>query len=250
MRFCEAGKKYWLRYTGVFCLLTLICFGHFWINGKSFVWNGDGIAQHYKALLYYAQWMREIIRHLLLHHTLEVPTFSMSFGLGADLFTTLQYYAIGDPFNILSVLMPSCFMVYYYEFMILLRLYLAGAAFSLYARYMGKENNAVLAGSITYAFCAFSLQLAVTHVFFLNPMIFFPLLLLGVEKIIKERKPVLMVVTVMLSAASNFYFFYMLVLFVACYVLLKVVVPWEKGTFKKKAGMVLQIGMYSWGGYF
>ena len=246
---CEKKRKsYWWCYSGLYCLLVIICFGHFWFNGKSLVWSGDGIAQHYKALLYFSKWMRAIIRNILHNHMLEVPTFSMSFGLGSDLFTTLQYYAIGDPFNLLSVLVPSRFMVYYYEFMVLLRLYLAGVAFSLYARYMGKEDKAVLAGSITYVFCAFSLQTAAAHVYFINPMIFLPLLFLGVEKIRREQKPVLLVAAVMLSAVSNFYFFYMLVLFVVCYVLLETVIPWEKGTFKKKVVIVLQVAMYSWGG--
>lgn len=241
-------KKYLLIYTGIFVLAAFLCFIHFWINGKTFVWHNDGYTQHYKALLYFARWMRSVIKEIFINHNFNFSTFSFSFGLGSDAFTTLQYYVIGDPFDILSVFVPSKYMVHYYDFMILMRLYISGLTFSLYAGYMGKKRNAALVGAIAYAFCSFALYSSVRHPYFINPMVFFPLLLLGVEKIRNEQKPWLMIAIVAMAAISNFYFFYMLVLLVVFYVLLVSFVPWEKGTFKKKIVSIFKIGFYSFTG--
>ncbi|MCI8992200.1 MAG: YfhO family protein [Eubacterium sp.] len=238
-------RNRFLCYTLLFCILAVICFLYFWMDGKSFVHAGDGANQHYKALLYFSRWMREVVQTLVTGHELVIPNFSFRFGLGADLFTTLQYYVIGDPFALPSVFVPEKYIVYYYGFMVLFRLYLSGLAFLAYVNYMGKERNAALAGAVTYVFCAYALVASVHHPYFANPMLYFPLLLLGVEKIRREQKPGVLIVMVAVSAASNFYFFYMLALLVACYVVLEAVFPWEKGKWKEKAGTVLKIAGYS-----
>lgn len=238
------ARDYWLRYTLLFCILAVICFIYFWAGGKSFVHAGDGVNQHYKALLFFSRWMREAVHTLFLGSGSAFPDFSVRFGLGADHFTTLQYYVVGDPFALPSVFVPEKYLVHYYGFMILLRLYLSGLAFLAYTAYMGKEKNASLIGSVTYAFCAYALFASVHHPYFANPMVYFPLLLLGVEKIRKEQKPAIFIIMTAVSAASNFYFFYMLALLVVCYVLLEAVIPWEKGKWKEKAVTVWKTAGY------
>ena len=46
----------------------------------------------------------------------------------------------------------------------------------------------------------------------------FPWLLLGVERIFKEKKPLVFIMGVFVSVISNFYFFYMLVILTVLYV--------------------------------
>ena len=90
---------------------------------------------------------------------------------------------MGDPLNLLSVAVPTRYMAYFYSFLVVLRLYLAGLAFSGYCFYMGRKKNlAVLTGALCYVFCGYALFGAIRHPFFLNPMIYFPLILTGVEK--------------------------------------------------------------------
>lgn len=238
-------KKYLLKYTLIFILLIPIVFIYFFIDGKSFIWQHDGYTQHYKALVYYARWMREIIYGVLQNGTFNIPNFSLSFGLGADSFTTLQYYVVGDPITLFSVLIPADYMVYYYNFSILLRLYLIGLSFSAFALYNKKEHNAVLVGSMIYTFCTYSLFAAVRHPYFVNPMIYLPLLLLGVEKIRKENKPFILIGMVAISAMSNFYYFYMLALLVAFYVVLELFIPWRKDDFKNNCKTFISIVKYA-----
>ena len=73
---------------------------------------------------------------------------------------------------------------------IILRMYLAGIAFSYFCFKTGRTSHyAVIAGSLTYVFCYWVVINAVTHPYFLNPMIYMPLLLTGIEKLLKKRKP-------------------------------------------------------------
>lgn len=68
-------------------------------------------------------------------------------GYGADILTTLHYYTIGDPLNLLSALVLPQYTEYLYNFLILLRMYLAGAAFSAYCLYRGRTHAAALLGT-------------------------------------------------------------------------------------------------------
>lgn len=132
-----------------------------------------------------------------------------------------------------------------YGFLILFRLYLAGLTFSLLCHQTGIQNRyGILAGSMTYTFCSWVLTVCVPHPFFLNPMIFLPLLILGVENVIAGKHPLLLTVTVFFSAISNFYFFYILVLSTVIYVIVRLVFLY-RSDIRKIFLSLLMIGAYS-----
>lgn len=136
---------------------------------------------------------------------------------------------IGDPLNLLAAAFPTRYMWVLYDGLVLLRLYLAGLFFSLLCFYTGIESRyGVLAGSLTYCFCQWGLLNAARHPYFLNPMVYLPLLVLGIEKYLREKKPWLLIGTVFVSAASNFYFFYMLALIVAIYTIVRLLLLWPR----------------------
>ncbi len=146
------------------------------------------------------------------------PTFNMHMGFGSDLFTTLQYYVIGDPFSLPAVFVPQRYMLEFHDAMIVLRMYLAGLSFDGYCRTMGRRDlTGNLCGALVYVFSTFAL-FGMRHPYFLNAMIWFPLLLTGAERILRGSKGRLFTIAVFLSCISNFYFFYMLVLMTVVYV--------------------------------
>lgn len=209
---------YWV-YTGLFIVMCVVAFFPFMVEGKSFVWGAgveDGLSQHFSALAYYGKWIREFIGSLLSGHP-QIPMWEMSLGYGADILATLNYYAIGDPLNVLYGFVPMKYTEVMYNFMILLRMYLAGITFMLYSRKMKKRDFGIIIGALVYVFCGFCFRLGLRHPFFLNPMIYFPLLCLGIEKIYKKEKPYVFILSVCLSAASNYYFLYMLTIFAVIY---------------------------------
>ncbi len=252
-------RKYFLIYTGIFALATLFVFGIFFVNGKSFLWvasTRDGYTQHYTALLYYSKWLRSIAKTLLFEHRLEIATYSFSIGYGSDILTTLHYYVIGDPICLLSVFVPTKYMVYFYNAMIIFRLYLAGIAFSLYCFHMERKvltkgesrgfgKMAILSGSLAYVFCGFALFASIRHPYFVNPMIYLPLILLGVEKILERKRPFVLVLSVFIAAISNFYFFYMIVILTVLYVIWRVLVVYSRAEIRLALCSLGKITAYS-----
>lgn len=215
-------RQYFLIYTILFLAVCMMVFSWYFLTGRTLIWQGDGWTQHYRALVYYAKYLRSILRGILYEHRLVVPQWDFSLGEGNDILQTLHYYVMGDPFAFFSVLVPTRFLHLYYDFMVLLRMYLAGVAFSCLCFHQKRRGRcAVMAGALTYVFCYWAIYNAARHPYFLNPMIYFPMLVMGIEKILRKEKPYLFILSVCLSAVSNFYFFYMIALLTAVYALIR-----------------------------
>ena len=218
------NKKRWFAiYSMTFAILCIIAFYPFYIHGKSFVWSAaaqDGLVQHLNSAAYWGQYIREFFGNLL-HGQFRFPMWDMSIGYGGDILATLNYYAIGDPINLIYAFSNQHNMEYFYDFAMLLRMYLMGISFLIYGFYMKKNPYGILTGSYIYIFSGVVFRSGMRHPFFLNPMIYLPLLFLGVEKIYRKERPYLFVVTVAISAMSNFYFFYMLTVLTIGYALIR-----------------------------
>lgn len=230
--------RYVLAYTILYLILAGLLVLFFRLQNRSLVYHADAWRQHLRALAYYGKWLRGNLWHLFHDHSLTPQAWSFGLGYGSDVLTTLHYYCIGEPLTALSVFVPERFTKYYFEFLILLRPYLAGISFSAYAEYTigrkqlhgtgsctptGSGSFPILCGALCYVFSGTVLYLGMLHPFFVTPMIYLPLLFLGVEKVLRERKPRIFLVTVWLAALSNFYFFYMLAWMTAVYALVRVI---------------------------
>ena len=187
-------KQYYMLYTLCFILSSLFIFIWSLCGRYTLIWHADGWSQHYKALIYYAQYLRSIIIDIIRNHELSIPNWDFAFGEGGDVLQILHYYVVGEPFTLFSVFVPTRFMYMYYDAMIIVRLYLAGMVFSGFCFYMGNRNRyAVMAGALTYVFCYWAIYNASMHPYFLTPLIYLPLLLWGIEKIIRKESAKLMV---------------------------------------------------------
>lgn len=243
-RISERGF-YYLAYSVCFVITALIVFSWYFLKKNFLVWSVDGWTQHYKALVYYSEYLRGIIKDILFQHKLTIPNYDFSIGEGSDILQTLHYYVIGDPFSVFCIFVPKRLMYLYYTAAVLLRLYLSGIAFSALCFEMGnKSRYAVLTGAMAYVFCYWSVFQGGRHPFFLNPMLYLPLLIIGAEKIIKGKRPYLFILTVAVSAMSNFYFFYVLALLLILYVFVRAVCLYRKNI-KKSILLILRIGANS-----
>lgn len=211
-------KKYLIYYTGCFSVIAAVMFSWFYLNGKTFVWDSDGVTQHLNALVYYRSWLREILKTLIFEHRLEIPMWDSTIGYGSDILRTFHYYAFGDPLNLLSVFVPKAeWMDEFYTVLILVRIYLAGLAFSAYCFFHRNGKFETLLGSLLYAFCYWTVFSAVRHPYFMNPMIYFPLVLLGADMIFRKKRPFVYIASLGTAVLCNFYFGYMICLLVVVY---------------------------------
>lgn len=200
----EKKTDYYLIYTLAFGIIGLILYLQFYLNGKSLIWSHDGVPQHLNSLAYYGEYLRNILHSVFVEHKFEIPMWDMHIGYGSDILTTLHYYVIGDPLTLLSVFVSPEKTEYLYAFLIFLRIYLAGIAFSRYCFYHRNSKQAVLLGSLIYIFAGWTIYAAMKHPYFANPMIYLPLILLGIDKIYRKEKPYVFIWSVALAGVSNF----------------------------------------------
>lgn len=234
----QVNKKWiFIEYTILFAILCLIVFYPFYHQGLSLIWGSggkDGLSQHINVVTYWGQYIRDFFGNLV-HGQFKLPMWDNSIGYGSDILATLNYYAIGDPINLIYVFSNKYNAEYFYDFAMILRLYLAGGAFVCFGYYLKKDHIGTLFGSMAYIFCGYVMLGAIRHPFFLNPMIYLPLLIMGVEKIYKKEKPYIFTIVVAIAAMSNFYFFYMLTAVAVIYAFIRFPVYKEDGFFKTLA---------------
>ncbi len=125
--------------------------------------------------------------------------------------------SIGDPLTLLSVFVPEKDTEILYEILIFLRIYLAGITFSIYCFYRKNPKQATFLGSLVYIFAGWTIYASMKHPYFSNPMIYLPLVLMGIEKIYKKEKPYLFICATAVAGMFNFYFFYMISIFMVLY---------------------------------
>lgn len=218
-------------YTVLIFVTAVAVFLPFLQNRTSFIWEPDGTAQHFTAFVYYGEYIRGILQSIFSGNP-AIPQFDFSIGLGSDILQSLQYYTIGDPLNLLSALVPKEYASYAYTLIMALRYYLAGLAFMALAKYKKLPRLTSAAGAVMYVFTAYSMYMAIRHPSFLNPMIYFPLIILGAEMIFDKKQPYVFILSIFLSAVSCFYYFYVISIFTVLYIFLRIFFVYGKRFFK------------------
>jgi uncharacterized membrane protein YfhO len=211
---------FWGVYTLLFLITFLLAYSPFLLAGKSFIWKDDGQYQHYQALAYLGMYLRQLILGVC-KGQLSFPMFDLNLGLGEDVISTLNYYGFNDPLNLLSALVPVRYTEYLYDALVVFRLYLSGLAFSAFCIHREKRASHTLIGALIYVFSGYAIYSAVRHPFFINPMIQFPLLLIGMDRIIKKKRAWLFIWVICYSALCGFYFLYMMTILLGVYALIR-----------------------------
>ena len=182
--------------------------------GKTFLWDQDGIYQHFVAYDYLCDYLRA-----LLIERRPMGIFNFTLGQGADVITTLNSYDFLDPVCILTALFAPLSRLQRYTLMIFLKLYLVGLSFLAYCfAAEKKERVALLSGAMAYTFSGAVLFTAARHPNFANWAYFFPFLLAGVELYDRQGKRLPLILAVFFHLVTSFYTFYMNAILTAVYV--------------------------------
>jgi len=219
------NKSFIFKYSLLFALSATLVYLLYILTGRTFVTHYDGTSQHYNALIFYGQHLRNVLHTVFIDHSLNIPSYSFSIGEGGDILTTFHFYVIGAPLCALSVFFNANNMYILYTGIVIMRLYLSGLAFIYLCKTTGiKNENGILIGAISYAFCFYGFWHSTGQVFFLIPMICFPMVIAGTEKIISRGRPDVFILSVFVSAIANFYYFYMIALLTVIYVAVRLVI--------------------------
>lgn len=130
--------------------------------------------------------------------------YSWNMGLGTDFISLMAYYC-ASPLNILSILIPVKYMSIFFAFLIAFKIGVAGFTFSLYLKSIYKKSDySIVIFSILYALCGFVAGYY-WNIMWLDVFFLFPLVILGVKRIILENRYRMYLLSLALCFFTNYY---------------------------------------------
>lgn len=134
--------------------------------------------------------------------------------IGIDNVGGNSFYYLFDPFMILATLFPRDWLLWEQGVSFVLKMALGGMFFYWYLGEFNFSPRIKMVGAICFAFNGYIFQYLWFH--FIEVETFFPLALLGVEKLIRKKDPRHLMVAFLLIGLCNYFFFvvYMLGAFV------------------------------------
>lgn len=214
-------------------LLIFLClsiFAHakviyeWYTKGIYFTGKGDGIAQ-----------MIPFQSYLYEKYTSGQFFYSMDFGIGGDFSKSLAYYYATSPvsiFNFISIWIGDLFFKFNTSdptfwlsnqiFISILKLTIIFFIMYKLLRYLKINKYISIIGSFLYGWSTVYYFFTFTWSFFSDVMIWLPLTIWGIEKIIREKKPLMFILAIALTLHSNFYFGYYEFIFILFYFIYRV----------------------------
>lgn len=147
--------------------------------------------------------------------------------LGVNFIGSYSFYLLGSPFFWLTLPFPNIWIPYLMAPLLVLKMAFASLTAYGYTRRFVSNQLAVLAG-VLYAFSGFSIyNIFFNH--FHEALIWFPLLLLGMEQFMQDGKKGLFAFAVLMSALNNYYFFIGQAIFLIIYWIIRALSgEWER----------------------
>ena len=202
-------------YTLLFLVLQWGVFGAFYASGKSFVWNVDGTGQHYARLLYVCRTVHQTLKDLFSGKGFHFQLVDFHQGVAGKALTS---FALPE---ILVALFPQGKVDFFYTLMVYWHYYAAGLSFILMILYFKADAFASVIGAVIYSFCGFALFGIVRHFSFGLPMVYLPLLIVGIDMVLHRRKGWLLTGVTFLALMHGVYFSYMLMVFCFLFVIVR-----------------------------
>ncbi len=138
--------------------------------------------------------------------------YGFSKTLGGEMIGFAAYYLI-SPLNIIYALVPTEQLPNAAMVVTLLKVGLAGLSFFIYTR---KSSVRYVMFSTAYALMAYNI-VYMSNTIWIDDVILLPLVVLGIEKIIENKKPWLYLGTLFYVLVSNYYIGYMICIFSVIY---------------------------------
>ncbi len=144
--------------------------------------------------------------------------YSWESGLGGNFLGNFLNY-LSSPFTLLIFLFGHENIPEAISLMILLKSVASACTFAYYLKSTtGREDASIAAFGVLYAFCGYFVAYY-WNVMWLDAMYLFPLVILGIENIIRRGKPGLYCISLALCFITNYYMAYMVCIFAVLYFL-------------------------------
>lgn len=168
--------------------------------------------------IYYGDFnVQQIPFYQLAHNAVRSGNFGWNWStdLGVNFIGSYSFYLLGSPFFWLTIPFPNSVVPYLMAPLLILKITCCAMAAYLYLRRFVKPDFACI-GGLLYAFSGFSIyNIFFNH--FHEALIWFPLMLWGMEVFMTENRRGVFAVFVCLSALNNYYFFIGQAIFLIAY---------------------------------
>lgn len=142
--------------------------------------------------------------------------YSWNGGLGMNFWAIFAYYLV-SPLNIIMLIFPRGLLLEAFTLILMLKVSLSGLFFAYYIRHRFKRYNI----SIVYFALFYALSGWVIgynwNIMWLDCIMLFPLIILGLERLVKEGRGLLYGITLGLAIICNYYIAIMICIFVVLY---------------------------------
>lgn len=146
----------------------------------------------------------------------ESLSFSFHVGIGSNFLALFVYY-LASPFHVFALLVPEAFLTEFIGYLIVLKTGLCGLTACFYLRrHFDTKDGAVLLFSMFYAFSGFMAAYNY-NIMWVDCIWLLPLIVLGLERLVREGKCGLYCVTLALSIFTNYYLSIMICIFLVLY---------------------------------
>lgn len=208
-------------------LLAHLFFLTEWFEGRYMTGIGDGLSQMlpFKKLLYDA-------------YTSGNFFYSNQFGMGGGTYSQLGYYFSTSIVFLITVsityILESIHLIrspdlFYFADAILvisiIRMSLIISVTTLFFRYLNIRAIPAFIGALFYGTSVIYFRHVTYWEFFADAMLWLPLLLYGIEKIIKEKRATWFIIALSINLFDNFYFAYINFLVAGLYIMCRWFIP-------------------------
>ncbi len=169
--------------------------------------------------------------------------YSWDIGMGVN-FSALYAYYLASPMNWLVVLCPKQFLIEFMTILIVIKTGLSGLSFTWYLRkHTGNRDFGSCFFGIFYALSGYMAAYS-WNIMWLDCILLFPVILFGLERLVKEKKGMVYCIALGLSILSNYYISIMICIFMVVYVVVLVILYPPK-TGKELAATAGRFTLYS-----
>lgn len=183
-------------------LILMLIAGCAPFGNKTFLYS-DAWHQYYPFFLNYRQALRSG----------DSLLYNWDLGMGMDYLGLISYY-LASPLNLLSVLLPEGWLLGYFNLLHPIRLGLAGLFFAIFLKEIfRKEDISIAVFGSFYALCAWAMGYK-WNVMWMDTFALLPLVVLGMVKLLRDKKFILYTLSLFLAVFSNYYIGFFVCIFV------------------------------------
>ena len=209
-------SRHWLALTfaAALCMALLLFVPFIVYNNGIFFYFGDFNVQ-------------EIPFYQLIHGQVRDGTLGWNHltDLGTDTLASYSFYLMGSPFFWLTLPLPDAWVPYCMGPLLVLKYATMSLTATAWLRRFIKKPEYQILGGLLYAFCGYTMYNTFFN-HFLDVMVFFPLLMIGMDELVDNHRHGIFALTVCLAAVVNFVFFAGEAIFMILYYIAKV---WRGG---------------------